>query len=231
MWGVYVLWSARGAVLAVIAIVAVVGGGASAVAGEFAPGSRTSAASSPAMVVAAYIAALDRHDPVAVCGVFAPGRILSHLATGCTVRYLPQDVEAHFRHYYSRHRWASARSRGPAHTTIDRAPGAQRFGWCWYIAMSVRVPPRPSHAIRDSTFGPRSSICCAPRVDGGSSRPWSTGEGASRPRRPARIVVLQQLRATTWTRHHAPRAVVSEPATGQEHGEPNPAARPATYRV
>ena len=126
MWGVYVLWSARRAVLAVIAIVAVVGGGASAVAGEFAPGSRTSAASSPAMVVAAYIAALDRHDPVAVCGVFAPQlrRYVAHWDAPIPgPRTCRRAVAGHFRHYYSRHRWASARSRGPAHTTIDPRTG------------------------------------------------------------------------------------------------------------
>jgi hypothetical protein len=138
--------------LAVLGVLGI-GVGAVAGAGEFAPGSRTTSASTPAMVVAAYIAALDRHDPAAVCGLFAPQlrRYEAHWDAPPEGRRTCRGaVAGHFRDYYSRHRWASARSRGPVRTTIDPRTGfaAVRFVLVHRYVCARHAPPEPCHPGR-----------------------------------------------------------------------------------
>lgn len=94
--------------------------------------SRASVAASPAAIVTAYVAALNRHDAANVCSVFA-SQLRRYEATWDA----PPDgrhtcraaVAAHFHSYYSRHRWAGAYLRGVMRTTIDPRTGfaAVRF--------------------------------------------------------------------------------------------------------
>jgi hypothetical protein len=81
---------------------------------------------SPVAVVEQYIAALDRHDGGAVCRLFSPQlkdfetRWDAQISGGHSC---PQIIGGHFRYYYSRHRWASARVVAVTGTDIDAARG------------------------------------------------------------------------------------------------------------
>ncbi len=107
------------------------------------------AGATPDSVVGAYISALDRHDGRAVCSLFArqlrPFEIKwDEPGTGRTS--CARTVAAHFDSYYSRHRWAGARARGPMRTTEDPQTGvtAVRFMLAErYRCARQSSPPEP----------------------------------------------------------------------------------------
>jgi hypothetical protein len=127
------------------------------------PGSGPAAASvvasaSQASVVRAYVAALARHDGPAVCRLFAPQLVAYEIKSDAPApgrrRSCAATVGAHFRDYYSRHRWAAARVRGRMVTRVERRTGiaAVRFRLVHrYVCAAQSQPPqlcRPSSYVR-----------------------------------------------------------------------------------
>jgi hypothetical protein len=81
----------------------------------------------PLVVVRQYLQALDRHNGPAVCRTFSAQLRAFEVANDSPPsgrrRTCAVTVRAHFRDYYSDHRWASARIVGAARTTLDAVRG------------------------------------------------------------------------------------------------------------
>jgi hypothetical protein len=119
--------------------------------GSLASGSQSSAGSRPARVVVAYIAALDRHDGVGVCRLFAPQLRAFEIrwdGLGMNHPSCARTVAAHFRDYYSRHRWASARIIGQPKTIVDSRTGVAAVALTLahhYVCAKQWTPPQACH--------------------------------------------------------------------------------------
>jgi hypothetical protein len=105
----------------------------------------------PSTVAVAYIAAIDRHDGSAVCRLFAPQLRAFEIewdAPAVGPRSCAHTVAGHFDQYYSRHRWASARIRGPVQTTVDSRTGIAAVHMVLvhhYVCSRQSDPPEPCH--------------------------------------------------------------------------------------
>lgn len=105
-----------------VAILAAVGASAPAAAPGSAPALAAAAAPGPVAAVRTYLAAMNRHDPAAICASFAPAlRAYERRWDNPDIHPVPcrTAVAAHFR-YYSDERWRSARIVRVRSVRIDR---------------------------------------------------------------------------------------------------------------
>jgi hypothetical protein len=119
--------------------------------GESARAAESSQPSAPAAAVRQYIASLDRHDGAAACRLFSPQLRAFEIRWDTPVsgrNSCAGPVAAHFRDYYSRHRWASARILRVGSTQVDAVRGVAAVHLTMshhYACASTDPTPEPCH--------------------------------------------------------------------------------------